>query len=223
VVAGSAESAAIKSAAATSAGVAGWSDTMTIDYTGSDVTPTVPTWASKARVWVGPEINSKDNVGPPWDTTVFQAMKEDVRPTRIINCRSEFKQEEDLLGPAGAKWLNAAGDNYKYNGVKDWSPAAGVGLQPLPDSFFKNGIDFWKQYRDKTGEVVLVHCTQGVNRSVTLAYAIMLAEGLNRGEAMLALNERRKVTVVSDVIDHPWWENAEHALIRLGLLHPPIL
>jgi hypothetical protein len=49
-----------------------------------------------------------------------------------------------------------------------------------------------------------------------LTYAILLAQGLSRIEAMVQLNLHRPQTGLSDFIDHPWRENAEHALHRLG-------
>jgi protein-tyrosine phosphatase len=71
-------------------------------------------------------------------------------------------------------------------------------------------------YHNQPSEVVYVHCSQGVNRSATLVYAILIAQGISRVEAMVALNAHRVATGLNDFLDHPWRENAEHALHRLG-------
>jgi hypothetical protein len=167
----------------------------------NDVTPV--SWAgSVAQLWVGSAIADKTDIDD---------LRRDVKPTRIINCRIEF-DDAPLLRLAG---LPADLTFYLWDGVKDWTPIAGIGLQPLPDSFFRKGLDYWNQCSNPN-EVVFVHCTQGINRSVTLTYAILLAQGLSRIEAMVQLNLHRPQTGLSDIIDHPWRENAEHALHRLG-------
>ena len=71
-------------------------------------------------------------------------------------------------------------------------------------------------YQKQPSEVLYVHCSQGINRSATLAYAILIAQGMSRVEAMVALNAHRTMTGLNDFLDHPWRENAEHALHRLG-------
>ncbi|MGC2494111.1 hypothetical protein, partial [Candidatus Binatus sp.] len=101
-------------------------------------------------------------------------------------------------------------------GIPDWRPEAAIGLEPIPDSFFERGLDFWLPYQKKPSEIVYVHCTQGINRSVTLTYAILIAQGMSRVDAIVALNTHREQTGLNDFLDHPWRENAEHALHSLG-------
>jgi protein-tyrosine phosphatase len=117
-----------------------------------------------------------------------------------------------LLDVAG---LVAGNPNF-YFGIPDWTPEAAIGLEPIPDLFFKNALEFWMPYQRQQNEVALVHCSQGINRSATLAYAMMIAQGMSRVDSMVALNSHRAVTGLSDFLDHPWRENAEHALYRLG-------
>src|SRR5271156_3373067 len=160
------------------------------------------------QIWVGSEIN---NPLDPADLTVFRAMAAEANPTRIIDCRLEY-DDQQLLVSAG--WFMA--NNYLWNGIKDWDPVAGVGFQPIPDSFFSNGLNFWNQFRTDPKEIIYVHCTQGINRSVTLVYAFLLVQGMSRIEAIVQLNTHRLKTGLSDFIDFPWRTNAEHALVRLG-------
>ena len=165
-----------------------------------------------SQVWLGPAINNSENVR---DLTLVCAMIAAVKPTRVINCRAEF-DDRQLLIAAGTLNDPDVGGFYLFDGIPDWTPGAGIGLHPIPDSFFQKGLDFWMPKSSDPNEVVYVHCTQGINRSVTLTYAILIAQGMSRVQAIVTLNEHRQVTGLSDFIDHPWRENAEHALHRLG-------
>lgn len=154
------------------------------------------------QIWVGTAIT---------DATDLADLMNNVTPTRIIDCRAEF-DDRDLLSQAG---LLKNPDFYLFDGIPDWRPETAIGLEPIPDSFFKQGLDFWLTYQKLPGEVLYVHCSQGINRSVTLTYAILIAQGMSRVEAMVTLNLHREVTGLNDFLDHPWRENAEHALHRL--------
>jgi hypothetical protein len=156
------------------------------------------------QIWVGSAIENAADL---------TKLMSEVRPTRIIDCRAEF-DDRNLLDQAGLLENNP--NFYLFDGIPDWRPEAAIGLEPIPDAFFKKGLDFWMPYHQQAGEVLYVHCSQGINRSVTLAYAILIAQGKNRVEAMLMLNAHRAVTGLNDFLDHPWRENAEHALHRLG-------
>jgi hypothetical protein len=156
------------------------------------------------EIWVGSAISNL--------TDVEQLMK-DVKPTRIIDCRAQF-DDRALLEQAVV--LNDNPDLYLFDGIPDWRPEAAIGQEPIPDSFFEKALRFWMPLRTQSGEVPYVHCSRGINRSVTLAYAIMVAQGMSRVEAMVALNQHRAETGLKDFLDHPWRENAEHVLHRLG-------
>ena len=86
-----------------------------------------------SQIWVGPAIESDADV---------KALMSKVNPTRIINCRIEF-DDATLLGPAG---LPTGPPFYLWDGIPDWTPEAAIGLEPIPDSFFKKGLDFWLPY-----------------------------------------------------------------------------
>jgi hypothetical protein len=154
------------------------------------------------QIWVGTAIIDAADVAE---------LMTKVKPTRIIDCRAEF-DDRDLLVEAG---LLKNPDFYLFDGIPDWRPEAAIGLEPIPDSFFESGLNFWLPHQKLPGEVLYVHCSQGINRSVTLTYAILIAQGMSRVEAMGTLNSHRPVTGLNDFLDHPWRENAEHALHRL--------
>jgi hypothetical protein len=164
------------------------------------------------QIWLGPAIDNPQNVT---DVTLVNAMMEEVKPTRLIDCRAEFDDKRLLIAAGVLKDPDVA-RFYLFDGIPDWTPEAAIGLKPIPDCFFKRGLDFWTQYQKQPGEVLYVHCSQGINRSVTLVYAILIAQGMSRVEAMVRLNAHRAVTGLNDFLDHPWRENAEHALHRLG-------
>lgn len=69
-----------------------------------------------------------------------------------------------------------------------------------------------------TTAAIPVHCTQEINRSVTLVYAFLLVQGLSRLEATTQLNDHRTITELSDFIDFPSRTNAKHPLVRLGYM-----
>jgi hypothetical protein len=156
------------------------------------------------QIWVGSAIA---------DAADVDQLMSQVQPTRIIDCRAEF-DDRSLLEGAGL--LRANPNFYLFDGIPDWIPEAAIGLEPIPDSFFKLALDFWMPYQSQPTEIVLVHCSHGINRSATLAYAMMIAQGMSRIDAMVRLNVHRAVTGLNDFLDHPWRENAEHALHRLG-------
>jgi hypothetical protein len=165
-----------------------------------------------SQIWVGPAINNPADAG---DLTVVRTMMAAVKPTRVIDCREEF-DDKQLLTAAGVLEDPDVAGFYLFDGIPDWTPGAGFGLHPIPDSFFQKAHDFWMPRSSNPEKIVYVHCTQGINRSVTLTYAILVAQGMSRVQAIVTLNEHRPVTGLSDFIDHPWRENAEHALFRLG-------
>ena len=155
------------------------------------------------QIWLGSAIESAADV---------EDLMSNVKPTRIIDCRAEL-DDATVLGPAG---LPTGLPFYLWDGIPDWRPEAAIGLEPIPDSFFQKGLDFWMPCQNKPNEVLYVHCSQGINRSVTLTYAILIAQGMSRVDAMVLLNKLRPVTGLNDFLDHPWRENAEHALHALG-------
>lgn len=154
------------------------------------------------QIWVGSAIDTAADIA--------RLIKDpDGPPTRIIDCRIEF-DDSQLVSSFRVLYL--------WDGTEDWTASAAIGRQPKPLSWFKSALDFWMPYRMNPGEIVHIHCSAGVNRSATMAYAFLLAEGWSQVEAVALLNAHRFVTLCNDFMDHPWREDAEKADLALG--HP---
>jgi hypothetical protein len=152
------------------------------------------------QIWVGSAIDKAADVA--------QLMHDpDGPPTRIIDCRIEF-DDWQLVRDFGVLYL--------WDGTKDWTWLEPFGLEPKPVSWFKSALDFWMPYRMNPSEIVHIHCSAGVNRSATMAYAFLLSEGWSRCEALALINAHRIVTIWNDFMDHPWREDAERAVHTLG-------
>lgn len=130
----------------------------------------------------------------------------------IIDCRAE-KDEADLIG-AGPYTFN-----YHQDGVPDWTLEAAIGKQPLPFEFFQQG-DTWVEdhaWPFKTNVTLYVHCSLGMNRSVTLTYFFLRVLGLSATDAIELINKHRIETLPwFDMMDSPWRGDAENALRTLG-------
>src|SRR5712691_4641154 len=164
-----------------------------------------------SQIWVGGEINNNKDTDDknPRDPSIAQAMLNQIKPTEIIDCRSGY-DDFNMLELAG---FNPVKDkNYKWDGVDDWRAPAAVGLQSLPLKFFYDGLDFWLPMHPEKNKRVYVHCTQGINRSATLTYAFLLAEGYAEARAIEMLNAHRVVTLWNTLFDCPWRSEAEEAL-----------
>jgi hypothetical protein len=151
------------------------------------------------QIWVGSVIETAADV---------QQLMTDPKgpPTRIIDCRIEYNDAHLLLG------VNV---KYLWDGIPDWTDKVPLGLEPIPDSFFKQALDFWMPNRSNPGEIVHIHCSAGINRPATLAYAFLLAEGKSADDSLALLNAKRLQTLWNDFADHPWRVNAENAVRRL--------
>jgi hypothetical protein len=152
------------------------------------------------QIWVGSAIETASDV---------QQLMSDPQgpPTRIIDCRIECDDAHLLLG------INV---KYLWDGIPDWTDKVVLDRQPIPDSFFKQGLDFWMPFRGTESEKVLIHCSAGINRSATLAYAFLLAGGMSKLDSIALLNEKRPPTLWNTFMDHPWRECAENSLRDLG-------
>jgi hypothetical protein len=88
--------------------------------------------------------------------------------TLVIDCRAEFDDAPLLAGhPAVA---------YVWNGVADDD-------QSKPDSWFAKGIEAALGEIAKPGRKVYCHCTAGINRGPSMAYAVMRALGFSGSDA----------------------------------------
>ena len=94
--------------------------------------------------------------------------------TRVVDTRSEYMDDKDALAAAGIELL--------YLPTPDTFPLA---LEQL-----REGAD-WINAQIAAGQRVLVHCEHGVGRSVLLAAAALVAQGMNAHDAMRRIQRRR--------------------------------
>jgi protein tyrosine phosphatase (PTP) superfamily phosphohydrolase (DUF442 family) len=86
--------------------------------------------------------------------------------THIINCRVGVDDNQLLRGRAGYLWDPAPDDR-----------------KPKPSPWFIDAITFTKAAIKDPGAKVLVHCTGGIDRSPSVAYAILRSMGHSEAEA----------------------------------------
>lgn len=102
-----------------------------------------------------------------------------------------------------------------YQGSPIWwvhHPVADDG-KPRPTTWYQYGLSYaYRWLNDNKQARLLVHCTAGYNRSPSLVYAILRAQGLYPAQAESMIKEAR-----SRATDR-YFEDAERALAELGYL-----
>lgn len=94
--------------------------------------------------------------------------------TRVVDTRSEHKDDEIALGKEGI----------------------GLLYLPTPDTFpltveqLREGAE-WVNAQITDGQKVLIHCEHGVGRSVLLTAAALVAQGMNAHDAITLVQRRR--------------------------------
>ena len=112
--------------------------------------------------------------------------------THILDNRIECSDERFVQAHAPRM-------NYLWNGQDD----AG---QAMPDDWFWNGVDFALEALAQPDAQVLVHCHMGINRGPSMAFAILLATGMDPVTALTAIRRARPIAAISyaaDALD--WW------------------
>jgi hypothetical protein len=147
-----------------------------------------PVWANAHRVtdflYVGGSIRS----GSADPGTVITELKSHGL-THILDCRSETSDERLVA--------NLAPDvDYHQAGTED--EAAGTA-----EGWFDSGVGFAREALKIPGTVLLAHCALGQARGPSMAYAVLLDQGYDPGEALLMITQARPQAKAS---------YAEHAL-----------
>ncbi len=94
--------------------------------------------------------------------------------TRVVDTRSEHKDDERSLASAGIALLHLpTPDTY-----------------PLSIADLRRGAE-WVNQQLASGERVLIHCEHGVGRSVLLTAAALVANGMNAHEAVDLIQRQR--------------------------------
>lgn len=113
--------------------------------------------------------------------------------THIVDARMEWS-DEDLVAEV------APHIRYLHNGADD----AG---QRMPDDWFDRAVDFALAALDSPEAKVLVHCHMGINRGPSLAYAVLLALGVDPVEALDAIRSTRPIAAVGYAEDALRWHH----------------
>ena len=115
--------------------------------------------------------------------------------THIVNCRVGVDDNQLLRGRTGYLWDPAPDDR-----------------KPKPLRWFMDAIAFTKAAIKDPGAKVLVHCTGGIDRSPSIAYAILRSMGHSEAEAEQAVLSGRPEARL------PYKQDAEAAIRALGSL-----
>lgn len=141
------------------------------------------------RVWTGGELPS--DLG---EEAMLADLAEiqDAGITDILDTRIEWSDE-------GFVRTHAPHLGYFWNGADD------VG-RLMPDDWFDAGVKFaLKALADPDGQV-LAHCQMGINRGPSMAFAILLATGMDPVAALTAIRRARPIAMIAydgDALD--WW------------------
>jgi protein-tyrosine phosphatase len=92
----------------------------------------------------------------------------------IIDLRSEARDDPGLLARSGLAFLHLPVDD----------------LRAVRPAQLDQGVAFTQAHLDR-GEPVLIHCREGIGRSVTLMLAVLVAQGLEPLAAMTRIKDRR--------------------------------
>jgi hypothetical protein len=86
-----------------------------------------------------------------------------------------------------------------------WIGADDVG-QLMPDDWFDAGVEFALAALQNPDAQVLAHCHMGINRGPSMAFAILLAMGMDPIGALIAIRQARPIAAIhyaDDALD--WW------------------
>ena len=124
--------------------------------------------------------------------------------THIIDNRLECSDEDFVAAHAPAI-------TYLWNGQDD------VG-QTMPDSWFDDGVEFALQaIADDPDAGVLAHCHMGINRGPSMAFAILLALGMDPVVALTAIRAGRPIAAIYYAGDAlSWWHRATGTPARVA-------
>lgn len=141
------------------------------------------------RVWTGGDLPS--DLG---DEAMLADLDEiqNAGITDILDNRIEWSDEEFVR-------THAPDLGFLWNGADD------VG-QLMPDNWFSAGVVFALEALEDPDAQVLAHCHMGINRGPSMAFAILLALGLEPVAALTAIRKARPIAAIAydgDALD--WW------------------
>ncbi len=128
--------------------------------------------------------------------------------TDIIDCRGELDIRYLVTGTVFE-------GHYLYDGTADFDP---FNITHKPVEWFQKGIDFALPVLSRPRGAVYVFCHAGINRSATMAYAILRAFGLMEGEAYVVMGTHRILTSIGLLETIHWKADADAACKTLGYI-----
>ncbi len=153
-----------------------------------DASAVQPVWANAHRVTDFLLVGGSLTSGDADPGTVLTELRSHGL-THILDCRTETS-DADLVARLAPDVV------YHQAGTED--EAAGTA-----EGWFESGVDFVRAALAEPGSVVLAHCALGQARGPSMAYAILLDQGYEPGEALLMILQTRPQARAS---------YAEHAL-----------
>src|SRR5271156_5719543 len=112
------------------------------------------------------------------------------RITERLFCGAQIKTTDDvalLVGTGVTHIINAQLENNDPSLIGTlsylWDPTEDDDVHPKPVAWFGNAVSFAVAALARPATVVLTHCSYGVNRGPSLAYAILRAQGWPRQDA----------------------------------------
>ena len=147
------------------------------------------------RIWTGGDLPS--DLG---EEAMLAGLAEiqDAGITDILDNRIERSDEEFIRA-------HAPDLGFMWNGADD------VG-QAMPDAWFDLGVGFALEALEDPDAQVLAHCHMGINRGPSMAYAILLATGMDPVAVLTAIRGARPVAAIAyggDALD--WWHRTANA------------
>jgi dual specificity phosphatase 3 len=142
-----------------------------------------------SRVWTGGDLPSDLGEDEMLDDLVAI---QNAGITHILDNRIEWSDEEFIR-------THAPELHFLWNGADDMG-------QPMPDEWFDVGVQFALEGLDDPDAQVLAHCHAGINRGPSMAYAILLATGMEPVAALTAVRRARPIAAIAydgDALD--WW------------------
>lgn len=141
------------------------------------------------RVWTGGDLPSHLD-----DEAMLAALAgiQKAGITHILDNRVECSDEAFVEA-------HAPTITYWWNGQDD----AG---QVMPDEWFWDGVDFAFEALEDPDAHILAHCHMGINRGPSMAFAILLATGMEPVAALTAIRVARPIAAIAyadDALD--WW------------------
>jgi hypothetical protein len=142
-----------------------------------------------SRVWTGGDLPSDLGEDEMLDDLVAI---QNAGITHILDVRIEWSDEDFIRNHAPEL-------NFLWNGADDMG-------QPMPDEWFDVGVKFALEALEDPDAQVLAHCHAGINRGPSMAYAILLATGMEPVDALTAVRRARPIAAIAydgDALD--WW------------------